>query len=133
MYKLAEYASEEDQVWLFFAGIGLSEQRIGYLVPADGNLSNLPASTISMSDIGSWLRRLRAKQVVVIADTCSSGALALALHRGISIINKDARPLAFGNGRVFITAGTEEQLSFEDPELQHGFFSYYLTHRSLKF
>jgi hypothetical protein len=118
---------EDDQVWLFFAGTGFAEGGIGYLIPYDGNPGQLSSSAISIPEVGSWLRRLKAKQVIVISDTCHSGELALALHRGISIVQEDKpKALAMGSGRVIITAGTADQLSFELPILRHGFFSYYL-------
>jgi uncharacterized caspase-like protein len=128
MDEIVERAEENDQVWLFFAGQGVQQGDVGYFIPHDGDPARLSASAISVPEIGAWLRRLKSKQIIVISDTCHSGTLALAMHRGLSVLPRVEGPsvLVAGRGKVIITAGTADQLSFEEPSLQHGFFSYYL-------
>jgi hypothetical protein len=121
------HVEEDDQVWIFFAGTGFTEGGIGYLIPHDGDPQQLSSSAISIPEVGSWLRRLKSKQVIVISDTCHSGELALALHRGLSIVQEEKpQALAMGSGRVIITAGKADQLALELSALRHGLFSYYL-------
>lgn len=129
MNKIAESVGEDDQVWLFYAGIGVTEEGQGYIVPHDADPENLATTAISMSDLGTWLSDLPAKQAILISDTCHSGAMALTAHRGIgiSVATKDPRQLQLsGTGRAILTAGTADQLSIEVPDLQHGFFTYFV-------
>jgi hypothetical protein len=71
----------------------------------------------------SMRKRLAAKQVIVLLDACHSGLGVV--HRGI-----DTQRLRRFNdaqaGRVWLAAGAADQLAFEDPNLGHGIFTYYV-------
>jgi len=63
-----------DSLVVYFAGHGesLPKNGSGYWIPADATVKD-PQSWISNSDISRWLRQIRSRQVVLIADSCYSG------------------------------------------------------------
>ena len=127
MNDVADFVNEDDQVWLFYAGIGVTEEGQGYIVPHDADPENLATTAISMTDLGTWLSDLPVKQAILISDTCHSGAMALTAHRSITVARKDPRQLQLsGTGRAILTAGTADQLSIEVPDFQHGLFTYFV-------
>jgi TPR repeat protein len=87
--ELRKKLTEKDNLLIYYAGHGHWEEKIqrGYWVPVDGDLdSNVNwISTIAITDV---LGAMSAKHVLVVADSCYSGALtrsALArLEAGMS-------------------------------------------------
>ena len=87
--ELRKKLTEKDNLLIYYAGHGQWEEKIqrGYWVPVDGDLdSNVNwISTVAITDI---LSAMSARHVLVIADSCYSGALtrsALArLEAGMS-------------------------------------------------
>ncbi len=83
----AEYNDElgpSDNLLVYYAGHGiLDDKGAGYWVPVDATLpKNLKLlhteELVRHDDVISAIQRLHAKQVLVVADSCFSGGLALA-------------------------------------------------------
>ncbi|MGH7801380.1 MAG: caspase family protein [Thermodesulfobacteriota bacterium] len=68
--------TEKDNLLVYYAGHGFLDEKItrGYWVPVDGKLDS-PVDWISTFDISDFLGRMSAKHVIVVADSCYSGAL----------------------------------------------------------
>jgi hypothetical protein len=85
--ELPRRVQKNDRVFIFFAGHGETEplpgdRQEGYIVPVDGDLSNLLSTCISMTTVRQFSERMAAKHVFYAIDACYSG---LALTRsGIS-------------------------------------------------
>lgn len=74
-----------DNLLIYYAGHGWMDEEAdeGYWLPIDARKDNMLA-WISNSSITSNLRALKAKHVLIVADSCYSGKLA----RGVHIVNK---------------------------------------------
>jgi hypothetical protein len=62
-------AQNADNLWFFFSGHGLSDQR-DYLMPIDGNPHDLHDTAISIHFVVEQLRKCKAKNIVLILDMC---------------------------------------------------------------
>ena len=62
-------AQNADNLWFFFSGHGLSDQR-DYLMPIDGNPHDLHDTAIPIHFVVEQLRACKAKNIVLILDMC---------------------------------------------------------------
>lgn len=76
LFRLSQIAGAEDQVLIYYGGHGLFEDvtDTAFWVPSDA-VAGVPPSYVSASGISEALLRLQAGAVVVISDSCYSGAL----------------------------------------------------------
>ena len=74
-----EALGPDDNLVVYFAGHGEIDAatRQGYWIPADGR-QNAPASWLSNRAISDILNTMNAKHVLVVADSCYSGAMTRA-------------------------------------------------------
>lgn len=77
--SLRKELTEKDNLLLYYAGHGEYDRRNnrGHWLPADAEPDN-PANWISTIDITDNLNRMSAKQILVVSDSCYSGALTRA-------------------------------------------------------
>ncbi|PWC44928.1 hypothetical protein TSO221_16645 [Azospirillum sp. TSO22-1] len=75
MRALGREIGEQDQVMLYYAGHGyeVQETGTGYWLPADADADN-PKNWVSNNDMARFLNRMPAKQILVVSDSCYSGA-----------------------------------------------------------
>jgi len=79
---LAQYRATlkpDDNLLIYYAGHGVVDNvtEQGYWLPVDAEEQN-PSNWISNSDLTSMLRAIRARHVMVVADSCYSGTLVRA-------------------------------------------------------
>ncbi len=76
LYTLSQVAGDKDTVLIFYAGHGLYEAATegAYWMPADAKMG-LPFSYLPAAAITDALLRIKAGSVLVISDSCYSGAL----------------------------------------------------------
>lgn len=76
---LRKELTEKDNLLLYYAGHGEYDRQNnrGHWLPADAEPDN-PANWISTIDITDNLNRMSAKQILVVSDSCYSGALTRA-------------------------------------------------------
>lgn len=84
---LPEAVGEEDLALIFFAGHGDTEtlpngEKRGYIIPADGSTDRVFATAISMNELRDVARRVPAKHMYYVMDSCYSGLL---LTRGLGL------------------------------------------------
>ncbi len=127
----------DDIVYFFFAGHGMPQQGrpngTQYLVPSDGDHTNLAGSAVRMADVESAVFNTQA-QVVLFIDACHAGAVATpGGTRGddLNRINSEfieriaaARP----SGVSMVVAAHEGEYAHEGTEWGggHGVFTYHL-------
>jgi ankyrin repeat protein len=77
--------TQRDNLLIYYAGHGWLDKEAdeGYWLPVNAQKGNMLA-WISNSSITASLRALKAKHVLIVADSCFSGKLA----RGVHIVNK---------------------------------------------
>jgi hypothetical protein len=116
-------ADENDVILFYFSGHGLR----GAFLPADYN--GTLQKQVTHEDLQRIFKQSRAKHKICIADACFSGALS---SKG-SFSTSQLQPfyIAFENaqgGTALLLSSRPEQESFEDPQLRHGVFTFYLLH-----
>jgi hypothetical protein len=134
--------SLDDTVIIYFAGHGARERVQAsasadgldkYLLPYDASLSELYSTALRTDDISEILQRLQPERIVVLLDSCFSGAGKNT--RFVQTTSGERAPLTpdfldrmvqAGHGRVLITASGPNEAAIEDPELKHGVFTYFL-------
>lgn len=116
-------------VYVYYAGHGTPDPKTGeaYLVPWDGH-PDFPSGLYPLQELYATLNNLAAKDIVVMLDSCFSGAT------GRSVLAKGARPMvlsvesrftAFKNV-VVLAASTGNQISSDSEKSGHGLFTHSL-------
>jgi len=117
------------RAYFFFSGHGAPEPSSGtsYLLPQNGNPTNLARSAIKLDDVMRELNATKAKEVVVFLDSCFSGA------GGRSVLPPGARPLVRvqtppSKPKVAVFASsTGSEISGGATSVEGGLFSHYVT------
>lgn len=137
---LARAIEPDDIVLVYFAGHGSSEASPPHDRPGDQFLVAHDTSYDGIYSTGIGLRttmidlfaRLRSRFVLFVLDTCFSGAaggrtFGLPESRGSAARRRiplsELRP---GEGRIILTACTDEQVARETRQHEHGLFTYHL-------
>lgn len=120
----------KSRVLVFFAGHGAPHPASGdaFLVPYDGDPSFLQTTGLKLKDFYASLEKLPAKEVIVLADACFSGA------GGRSVLAKGARPLVTQvdtplsptSKIVAVAASSGSEITASYEEKGHGLFTYFL-------
>jgi hypothetical protein len=92
MIRTAQSVYQEDQVLLYFAGHGYADQKsgAGFWLPKDAEISNV-RRWITNDDVTKLLRSMPALQVLLVSDSCYSGAFVRNEKENIQIGAEDAR------------------------------------------
>jgi hypothetical protein len=112
MYKLLGELTSEDNLLIYYAGHGeyVTDTNRGVWLPVDANPSS-PANWITNIEVSDYLKQIAAKQIVVIADSCYSGALTrsalINLRPGMTDEEYEAhlQRMADVRARVVLTSG----------------------------
>jgi len=130
--NLASSLKDDDNLLVYFAGHGQLDDLTGdgYWVPVEGNQKN-PDSWVSHSILKNILcsEKVKAKNIIVVADSCYSGTL---LRGGPSLLSLEDRnyrgrltELAPKRSRQVITSGGLEPV-VDGGRDGHSLFAYYL-------
>jgi hypothetical protein len=116
-------------VFIYYSGHGAPNPKTGdaYLVPYDGDPAFVEATGYPLKRLYDALGKLPAKEVVVMLDSCFSGA------GGRSVIAKGMRPMgltvatpvAAGGKTVVLAASSGEQVSSTYDQKSHGLLTYF--------
>jgi uncharacterized caspase-like protein len=126
---LPNRVESDDTVFVYFSGHGAPNTKTGeaYLVPYDGDPVFLENTGYPLSRLYQSLANLPAKEVVVVLDSCFSGA------GGRSVIAKGIRPIItemksplLGNGKTIVLAASSgQQVSSTYEQKAHGLMTYF--------
>jgi TPR repeat protein len=127
--KLPNMVKASSRVIVYYAGHGAPGTARGesYLVPYDGDPSFLADTAYPLSRLYDRLSRLQAKEVLVILDSCFSGA------GGRSVLAKNTRPLVMvkdtplpaSKKMIVLTSSRGSQITTSLSEVGHGAFTYF--------
>jgi tetratricopeptide (TPR) repeat protein len=123
---LPSVAQPQDRVVVYFSGHGFVNNGKGYLAPWDVDPNRLDATAYPMTALGDVLaNRVKANWKVLLTDACHSGKINAETTNEALEQQFSALPSSF----LTLTATTERESSFEDPNLStgFGFFTYYLV------
>jgi len=128
--ELPKRVGEMDKVLIYFSGHGQTKSlpkggKMGYLLPADTDPTDLHGTAISMRSIQEIGELLKAKHVLFLIDAC---------YGGVAGIRRSLQPegeIRLGQftkepGRWLITAGTKEQEALEVSEWGNGLFTHFV-------
>ncbi len=114
LYQLSRVLSEADSLLVFYAGHGIYEPATdgAFWLPADAR-ADLPFSWLPAQAITDALLRIQAGSILVISDSCYSGALLRGDAAPASGPTEEDRmialqKLAAGRSRIVISSGGNE-------------------------
>ncbi|NUQ01430.1 MAG: caspase family protein, partial [Armatimonadetes bacterium] len=121
---LKDSATEGDVAVVFISGHGVTADNETFYFPThDVRTDDLQATALSAQDFVTALREIRARQVLVLADTCHSGGIvggrALDSDLLAERLNRTAHQMVF-------TAAAQDEVSIGRETWGHGAFSYAL-------
>jgi tetratricopeptide (TPR) repeat protein len=123
---LPSVAQPSDRVVVYFAGHGFVQNGRGFLAPYDVDPNQLDGTAYPMSTLGDILaNKVGAGWKVLLTDACHSGKVNSETTNESLEAQFKSLPASF----LTLTATTEREQSFEDPNLAtgFGFFTYYLV------
>ena len=129
MKSVADAYDGEASIIFYYAGHGFPDEKqsTAYLLPIDGNATDITTTGYSLAKLYKELGTLKLKSAVVFLDACFSGAKRedqmLSESRGVAIKVKDEAPQ--GNLLVF-SAAQGDETAHQMEEKHHGLFTYYL-------
>jgi uncharacterized caspase-like protein len=123
--KVAAEASPDDSVLLFYAGHGylMDDTKMGFWIPVDASVKTA-TGWISNSDISKLLAAIKARQLILVSDSCFSGSLTRELKVSYSGMPKREEILRRRSVLAF-SSGGEEPVSDEGKE-GHSVFAWNL-------
>lgn len=118
---LPQGVQKDDLVLLYFSSHGTPDKAGGnYIVTHD--FDGVQNNGIHMQTLGEMIKKnIPSKRVVTILDTCFSGN-ARDLDAAGFIDDQ-----LLGSGQIVVSSCSVNESSLEDPKIQHGLFTYYLT------
>ena len=126
---LPNHVEKDTSVFVYFSGHGSANPKTGdaYLVPYDGDPAFVDATGYSLKRLYEQLGKLPAREIVVLLDSCFSGA------GGRSVIAEGMRPMGLsienpvlaGNKTVVLAASSGTQVSSTFKAQGHGLLTYY--------
>jgi hypothetical protein len=101
-----------DSVAVYFAGHGHVVEKTGrgYWIPGKASADN-PRQWISNSDIGKMLARIRARQVLLVSDSCYSGTLTRDAKMQKSDVLLDPAQVLGRRSVTVLSSGGEEPVA----------------------
>lgn len=126
---LPNHVEKDAFVFVYFSGHGAPNVKTGdaYLVPYDGDPSFVEKTGYSVKRLYENLGKLPAKEIVVVLDSCFSGA------GGRSVIAQGMRPMGLAveqpvsvSGKtVVLAASAGDQVSSTYRQKSHGLLTYF--------
>ena len=127
--ELPRKVEKNDRVVIFFAGHGQTEEladgtQMGYIIPVDADTRDIFSTAISMDQVRIFSRRIKAKHMLYMIDSCYSG-LGLSRAGSIPPSEKDyLRKITTRKAHQMLTAGGKGDQARE--EGAHGVFTKYV-------
>jgi filamentous hemagglutinin family protein len=125
--QLSVEVSPNDSVVIYYAGHGylIDKTGVGYWVPGDGS-SRSPRRWLSNTDVSRMLADIRARQVVMISDSCYSGTFTK--EREVGLIGQDIRSedVLARRSVVVMSSGGDEPVP-DGGKQGHSIFAWYLA------
>jgi dipeptidyl aminopeptidase/acylaminoacyl peptidase len=125
---LENRATEKSRVFVYYAGHGSPDPKSGdsYLMPYEGDPTYIQVTGYPLKELYKTLGALPTKNVLVVLDSCFSGAGQR------SLIAAGARPLVNvkavepQGATVVLAASAGDQISGSYPEGRHGLLTYFM-------
>lgn len=117
LYNVSQVAGDDDTVLIYYAGHGIYEPMTttAFWVPTDA-VAGVPPTYLSASTISEAIARIQARKVILISDSCFSGALLRGGPPEAEKIDADKRvdallALQKRKSRILISSGNNEPVA----------------------
>ncbi|CUT01972.1 two-component regulator propeller domain-containing protein [Candidatus Kryptonium thompsonii] len=130
--RLRRLASENDRVFIFFAGHGITEVLLdgrerGFILPYEGSKAEVLTTAISTDQLNEISLFIKAKHLFIVMDACYGG-LIFARAQPISAEALDyVKIISTRVARKALTAGGRDQPVFDTGPGGHSIFTYYFV------
>lgn len=133
--KIPQLVGKDDRVIIYFSGHGSHEkiksnEDFGYLIPFDGKKSNLYSTCISMRQVEDFSKKIPARQVLFILDSCFSGIAGAVYKKGIDQLpietQKQIEAYVKSEGRQILAAGKADEEVVMTDDLKNSVYTHYL-------
>jgi tetratricopeptide (TPR) repeat protein len=105
---------------------GADQDGVNYIIPYDTQIHKLYATGLEMSALLRTMKeRVHTNRIVLVMDTCYSGAEAMAEHKGLFRTNINPQKVAEGIGSLVISSSASDQRSWESEDLKNSYFTRY--------
>ena len=127
--NITKKAESNDRVLIFFAGHGETEDlpdggEMGYLLPVDGNNTDLYISAIKMDEIQTISLRSEAKHILYLIDACYGGIASVGARSLDAKSTSDyLQKITQYKSRQIISAGGRGEQVIEKSEWGHSAFT----------
>ncbi|MBM3473495.1 MAG: hypothetical protein FJX75_09520 [Armatimonadetes bacterium] len=122
--QLCNEVSSKDCAVLFLSGHGVRDEGGAYFFAThEADIARLTESALAWEEIREAVRRLAAKQVVVLVDSCHGGAV---LGERLATNEALVEELARRAGALVFASSSGAEVSVESEEWGHGAFTYAL-------
>lgn len=106
---------------------GADIRGVNYVIAHDSRVNKLFATGIEMRQLLRTVReRVHSNKVLLILDTCYSGAGCEGSHKGLVRQNVDTQSLANASGSVVISSSSPDQQAWESESIKNSYFTKYL-------
>ena len=126
---LPNHVEKDGSVFIYYSGHGALNLQTGesYLVPYDGDPTFIDKTGYPLSSLYQQLATLSAKEVVVVLDSCFSGAGGRSvIAQGMRpIVTEFKSPLLAKGKTIVLSASTGQQVSSTYGEKFHGLLMYF--------
>lgn len=106
---------------------GADIRGVNYVMVNDSQVNKLFATGIEMRQLLRTVKeRVHTNRIVLVLDTCYSGAGAEEAHKGLFRKNVDTQSLAQSSGTLVISSSAPDQRAWEADSLKNSYFTSYL-------
>jgi uncharacterized caspase-like protein len=121
-------AKGANNFWFFYAGHGIVYEHQDFLLPCDGNPSDLRDTAIPISFVTDCLRDCGADHVVLVMDMCRNRIRSTDEgSRDIGeVMGEQTQQIAKSEGIVTLFSCSRGERSYEIQDLEQGAFTYAL-------
>ncbi|MDO8811695.1 MAG: caspase family protein [Gallionella sp.] len=127
--QISDETGSKDSVVVYYAGHGyqMEDTKVGYWIPSDASTKD-PSKWISNSDINKMLTNIPAKQMILVSDSCYSGALTSEQKVTSAVAGKNAQEILGKRSVLVMSSGGEEPVMDEGRD-GHSIFAWHLMDR----
>ena len=125
--SLRRSATEDDTVWIYYAGHAAPEESHVYWVTHDADVDDLYGTGLANDQISRVLDDVRANRLVVFLDCCHAAATSVQKNPTRGVLKADDVFSVYkGNGHITLASSDGTEKSIELADVGHGAFTWYL-------